>query len=325
MPGRPGVALTVDGQRWTSANDATARAIGGSNCDAKHGAQRPARRIDHRREGFNFDTSVACRSCETALTLWQQSTCRVSKPRRGARAARVGRPRRGGHADPSRSSGLVSSRHPCACTFDSTIITRIAARVSKPCGVGALLAPHARPLPVAHPPSRCISLRWRRQAWKGARTLSAPEPHAPHDWMSRFSKCRVSKCPAPHVLADSTVRPARISKPCRRVHAARTACPPAHTRASPGAHRNRSASPPHRTPPRRRTARPPAQDIQQTASGPENAAHGVCALSLASPPPPPPSLAVPPCSPLPAGVLAAGVWCARRKFPFFCRFAVFRA
>ena len=157
MPGRPGVALTVDGQRWTSANDATARAIGGSNCDAKHGAQRPARRIDHRREGFNFDTSVACRSCETALTLWQQSTCRVSKPRRGARAARVGRPRRGGHADPSRSSGLVSSRHPCACTFDSTIITRIAARVSKPCGVGALLAPHARPLPVAHPPSRCIS------------------------------------------------------------------------------------------------------------------------------------------------------------------------
>ena len=42
--------------------------------------------------------------------------------------------------------------------------------------------------------------------------------------------------------------------------------------------------PPHRTPPRRRTARPPAQDIQQTASGPENAAHGVCALSLASPP-----------------------------------------
>ena len=164
MPGRPGVALTVDGQRWTSANDATARAIGGSNCDAKHGAQRPARRIDHRREGFNFDTSVACRSCETALTLWQQSTCRVSKPRRGARAARVGRPRRGGHADPSRSSGLVSSRHPCACTFDSTIITRIAARVSKPCGVGALLAPHARPLPVAHPPSRCISLRWRRQA-----------------------------------------------------------------------------------------------------------------------------------------------------------------
>ena len=137
MPGRPGVALTVDGQRWTSSNDATARAIGGSNCDAKHGAQRPARRIDHRREGFNFDTSVACRSCETALTLWQQSTCRVSKPRRGARAARVGRPRRGGHADPSRSSGLVSSRHPCACTFDSTIITRIAARVSKPCGVGA--------------------------------------------------------------------------------------------------------------------------------------------------------------------------------------------
>ena len=157
MPGRPGVALTVDGQRWTSANDATARAIGGSNCDAKHGAQRPARRNDHRREGFNFDTSVACRSCETALTLWQQSTCRVSKPRRGARAARVGRPRRGGHADPSRSSGLVSSRHPCACTFDSTIITRIAARVSKPCGVGALLAPHARPLPVAHPPSRCMS------------------------------------------------------------------------------------------------------------------------------------------------------------------------
>ena len=184
MPGRPGVALTVNGQRWTSANDATARAIGGSNCDAKHGAQRPARRIDHRREGFNFDTSVACRSCETALTLWQQSTCRVSKPRRGARAARVGRPCRGGHADPSRSSGLVSSRHPCACTFDSTIITRIAARVSKPCGVGALLAPHARPLPVAHPPSRCISLRWRRQAWKGARTLSAPDPHAPHDWMS---------------------------------------------------------------------------------------------------------------------------------------------
>ncbi len=176
----------IDRQRstMTSANDATARAIGGSNCDAKHGAQRPARRNDHRREGFNFDTSVACRSCETALTLWQQSTCRVSKPRRGARAARVGRPCRGGHADPSRSSGLVSSRHPCACTFDSTIITRIAARVSKPCGVGALLAPHARPLPVAHPPSRCISLRWRRQAWKGARTLSAPEPHAPHDWMS---------------------------------------------------------------------------------------------------------------------------------------------
>ena len=143
MPGRPGVALTVDGQRWTSANDATARAIGGSNCDAKHGAQRPARRIDHRREGFNFDTSVACRSCETALTLWQQSTCRVSKPRRGARAARVGRPRRGGHADPSRSSGLVSSRHPCACTFDSTIITRIPARVSKPCGVGAARAARA--------------------------------------------------------------------------------------------------------------------------------------------------------------------------------------
>ena len=143
MPGRPGVALTVDGQRWTSANDATARAIGGSNCDAKHGAQRPARRIDHRREGFNFDTSVACRSCETALTLWQQSTCRVSKPRRGARAARVGRPCRGGHADPSRSSGLVSSRHPCACTFDSTIITRIAARVSKPCGVGAARAARA--------------------------------------------------------------------------------------------------------------------------------------------------------------------------------------
>ena len=144
MPGRPGVALTVDGQRWTSANDATARAIGGSNCDAKHGAQRPARRIDHRREGFNLDTSVACRSCETALTLWQQSTCRVSKPRRGARAARVGRPRRGGHADPSRSSGLVSSRHPCACTFDSTIITRIAARVSKPCGArGAARAARA--------------------------------------------------------------------------------------------------------------------------------------------------------------------------------------
>ena len=187
MPGRPGVALTVDGQRWTSANDATARAIGGSNCDrvlqnTVHSG--PLDGLITDREGFNFDTSVACRSCETALTLWQQSTCRVSKPRRGARAARVGRPCRGGHADPSRSSGLVSSRHPCACTFDSTIITRIAARVSKPCGVGALLAPHARPLPVAHPPSRCISLRWRRQAWKGARTLSAPEPHAPHDWMS---------------------------------------------------------------------------------------------------------------------------------------------
>ena len=122
-------------------------------------------------------TSVACRSCETALTLWQQSTCRVSKPRRGARAARVGRPRRGGHADPSRSSGLVSSRHPCACTFDSTIITRIAARVSKPCGVGALLAPHARPLPVAHPPSRCISLRWRRQACCFVLLIPTPEEY----------------------------------------------------------------------------------------------------------------------------------------------------
>ena len=178
MPGRPGVALTVDGQRWTSANDTTARAIGGSNCDAKHGAQRPARRIDHRREGFNFDTSVACRSCETALTLWQQSTCRVSKPRRGARAARVGRPRRGGHADPSRSSGLVSSRHPCACTFDSTIITRIAARVSKPCGVVRTHRTHH--LPAAYPPAQCSSLPWRRRVRKGARTLSDPEPHAPH-------------------------------------------------------------------------------------------------------------------------------------------------
>ena len=119
--------------------------------------------------------------------------------------------------------------------------------------------------------------------------LSAPPSRTRRTIGCRFSKCRVSKCPAPHVLADSTVRPARISKPCRGVHAARTACPPAHTRASPGAHRNRSASPPHRTPPRRRTARPPAQDIQQTASGPENAAHGVCALSLASPPPHPPA------------------------------------
>ena len=280
MPGRPGVALTVNGQRWTSANDATARAIGGSNCDAKHGAQRPARRIDHRREGFNFDTSVACRSCETALTLWQQSTCRVSKPRRGARAARVGRPRRGGHADPSRSSGLVSSRHPCACTFDSTIITRIAARVSKPCGVSRRTRDHSPSHIRPHGASLYAGVGKRGKE----HALSAPPSRTRRTIGCRFSKCRVSKCPAPHVLADSTVRPARISKPCRRVHAARTACPPAHTRASPGAHRNRSASPPHRTPPRRRTARPPAQDIQQTASGPENAAHGVCALSLASPP-----------------------------------------
>ena len=253
MPGRPGVALTVDGQRWTSANDATARAIGGSNCDAKHGAQRPARRIDHRREGFNFDTSVACRSCETALTLWQQSTCRVSKPRRGARAARVGRPRRGGHADPSRSSGLVSSRHPCACTFDSTIITRIAARVSKPCGVGARCSRRTRD----HSPSHIRPHGASLYAGVGKRgkehALSAPPSRTRRTIGCRFSKCRVSKCPAPHVLADSTMRPARISKPCRGVHAARTACPPAHTRASPGAHRNRSAaphaaSPPHRTP-----------------------------------------------------------------------------
>ena len=134
--------------------------------------------------------------------------------------------------------------------------------------------------------------------------LSAPPSRTRRTIGCRFSKCRVSKCPAPHVLADSTVRPAR--KSCRRVHAARTACPPAHTRASPGAHRNRSASPPHRTPPRRRTARPPAQDIQQTASGPENAAHGVCALSLASPPVaphPPASLC------LPAPRWCACCWC----------------
>ena len=144
--------------------------------------------------------------------------------------------------------------------------------------------------------------------------LSAPPSRTRRTIGCRFSKCRVSKCPAPHVLANSTMRPARISKPCRRVYAARTACPPAHTRASPGAHRNRSASPPHRTPPRRRTARPPAQDIQQTASGPENAAHGVCALSLASPPPTP----QPRCaSMLPAGVLAAGVWCGGVNFHFF--------
>ena len=128
--------------------------------------------------------------------------------------------------------------------------------------------------------------------------LSAPPSRTRRTLACRFSKCRVSKCPAPHVLADSTVRPARISKPCRGVHAARTACPPAHTRASPGAHAGIDL------PRRRRTARPPAQDIQQTASGPENAARGVCALSLASPPP-----ALPPrcASMLPAGVLAAGV------------------
>ena len=77
-------------------------------------------------------------------------------------------------------------------------------------------------------------------------------------------------------------------------------------------------------PPRRRTAR-------RLAAAPHARLHRifskqrqglktrrmVCAHSPSRrPPPPPPSLAVPPCSPLPAGVLAAGVW-REVNFHFF--------
>ena len=135
----------------------------------------------------------------------------------------------------------------------------IAARVSKPCSV--IRAARAPTGLTTYPPRICPH---SAAPYPGvgecekAHALSAPPNRTRRTIGCRL--WRVSKWPAPHVLADSTVGPegaARVSKPRHGAHATRTACPPAHTRHSidPGAHashRNRSASPaafpPHRTP-----------------------------------------------------------------------------
>ena len=151
------------------------------------------------------------------------------------------------------------------CTFyiaSPMCLHMIAARVSKPCSV--IRAARAPTGLTTSPPRICPH---SAAPYPGvgecekAHALSAPPNRMRRT--RRTIGCRlwrVSKWPALHVLADSTVGPegaARVSKPRHGDHATRTACSPAHTRQSidPGAHashRNRSASPaafpPHRTP-----------------------------------------------------------------------------
>ena len=180
------------------------------------------------------------------------------------------------------------------CTFyiaSPMCLHMIAARVSKPCSV--IRAARAPTGLTTYPPRICPH---SAAPYPGvgecekAHALSAPPNRMRRT--RRTIGCRlwrVSKWPAPHVLADSTVGPegaARVSKPRHGAHATRTACPPAHTRQSWCARLSPESI---RLACRLRTAGPPAQDVQQTESGPEKAARGVCAL-----PRPPPLLCVPP-------------------------------
>ena len=177
MPGRPRVALAVDDdalpvhQRTTQPDDQGFEVRRETRCTAA-----PHDELITDREGFNVGSdSVPVPKLRYSHTLvaaqYMCTTCRVSKS--------CGPVKRAPHVladcvvEPTRTRlarlQLVASP---MCLY------MIAARVSKPCGV--VRAHRTHHLPAAYPPAQCSSLPWRRRVRKGARTLSAPEPHAPH-------------------------------------------------------------------------------------------------------------------------------------------------